>query len=100
MLCAPLNPILVRLTLNLLVKLGTVVLFTPAFLLPAVFLGVFGAFLGNVYIKAQLSIKREMSNAKAPVLAVFGGAIAGLSTSSLHIYGAHRTTLMLHAQYQ
>jgi hypothetical protein len=35
--------------------------------------------LGSIYIKAQLSVKREQSNAKAPVIGVFSGAIAGLS---------------------
>lgn len=66
--------------MTLLIKLAVVVMFTPIFLLPAVFIAVLGAYLGNVYIRAQLSIKREMSNAKAPVLGVFGSAVAGLST--------------------
>ncbi|KAJ3554167.1 hypothetical protein NP233_g12480 [Leucocoprinus birnbaumii] len=35
--------------------------------------------MADYYLKAQLSVKREMSNAKAPVLAHFGAAIAGLS---------------------
>ena len=67
-------------TLNCIIKIGAVVVFTPVFLLPAVFIVTFGGWLGSVYMKAQLSVKREMSNAKAPVLGVFGGAISGLST--------------------
>lgn len=68
-------------TSGLMVKLGIVVLFAPAFIAPAIVVIILGGFLGNVYIKAQLSMKREAGNAKAPVLAVFGGAMAGLSTS-------------------
>jgi len=42
-----------------LTKLGAVVLFTPLFVFPGVGLGVVGLFLGNMYLKAQLSVKRE-----------------------------------------
>ena len=41
-----------------------------------------GAWYGNVYIKAQLPVKRDMSNKKAPVLGHFAAAMAGLSTSN------------------
>jgi hypothetical protein len=34
----------------------------------------------------QLSVKREMSNAKAPVLGHFGAAMAGLSTHYFESY--------------
>ncbi|KAI0775462.1 ABC transporter type 1, transmembrane domain-containing protein [Irpex lacteus] len=47
---------------------------------PSIFIAIAGGWLGNVYIKAQLSVKREMSNAKAPVLGIVGGAIAGLTS--------------------
>ena len=59
-------------------RLGAVVLFTPTFVLPALVIAAIGGWLGQVYIKAQLSVKREMSTAKAPVLGILGGAIAGL----------------------
>jgi hypothetical protein len=49
------------------------------FLLPGLFIGLLGGWVGCIYLKAQLSVKREMSNAKAPVLGHFGAAIAGLS---------------------
>lgn len=65
-------------TLSCLVKISAVILFTPVYFLPAVFFAVVGTFIGSVYIKAQIAVKREMSIAKAPVLGVFGGAIAGL----------------------
>ena len=65
----------------MLVKFAAVVLYTPSFLVPSVFIAIAGGWLGNMYIKAQLSVKREMSNAKAPVLGIVGGAISGLSKS-------------------
>lgn len=59
---------------------------TPLFLVPGVLVAVLGGACGQIYIAAQLSVKREMSNAKAPVLGHFGAAIAGLT--SLRAYGA------------
>lgn len=59
---------LAELTVTMLVKFGAVVLLTPAFLLPGILVAVLGGWCGQIYIAAQLSVKREMSNAKAPVL--------------------------------
>lgn len=70
---------IVEFTLALAMKLGAVILFAPIFLFPAIAIASVGGFLGKVYLKAQLPIKREMSNAKGPVLGVFGNAINGLS---------------------
>ncbi|KAL4069345.1 P-loop containing nucleoside triphosphate hydrolase protein [Scleroderma citrinum] len=75
-----------ELTISLFFKLGAVVLLTPAFLLPGILVGVLGTWVGRVYMRAQLSVKREMSNAKAPVLGHFGAAIAGLT--SIRAYSA------------
>jgi hypothetical protein len=61
------------------VKLGAVVFMTPVFLAPGLFIGMLGGCIGRIYMKAQLSVKREMSNARAPVLGHFGASIAGLS---------------------
>lgn len=47
-------------------------------LVPGLLLAVLGGFLGFVYLKSQLSIRREMSNAKAPVLGQIGIALSGL----------------------
>jgi ABC-type multidrug transport system fused ATPase/permease subunit len=38
----------------------------PVFILPGVVIGIIGAAIGQVYIKAQLSVKRERSIAKVP----------------------------------
>ncbi|KAF9483592.1 multidrug resistance-associated ABC transporter [Pholiota conissans] len=67
-------------------KLGSVVIFTPIFLWPGVAVAVAGLYLGNMYLKAQLSVKRESSNARAPMLSHFTAAIHGLV--SIRAYGA------------
>jgi hypothetical protein len=76
----------VELSLTMVVKLGAVVTMTPVFLVPGLFIGLLGGWIGRIYMKAQLSVKREMSNAKAPVLGHFGAAIAGLSKRSPGFY--------------
>ncbi|KAH7905737.1 P-loop containing nucleoside triphosphate hydrolase protein, partial [Hygrophoropsis aurantiaca] len=86
---------MVELTVTILIRLGAIVVMTPAFLLPGIIVGVVGGFVGRTYMKAQLSVKRERSNAKAPVLGHFGAAITGLSnlytecpSASIRAYGA------------
>jgi ABC-type multidrug transport system fused ATPase/permease subunit len=69
----------VQITIMMLIRLGAVMIFTPVFILPCVALirsiasanvtfrgvliAVLGGFVGQLYMKAQLSVKREMSNA-------------------------------------
>jgi len=77
---------LIEITLNMLIKFASVVFLTPVSIVPGVAIAVLGAWLGQVYMKAQLSIKREMSNAKAPVLGHFGAAVAGLGMFALRDY--------------
>jgi hypothetical protein len=72
---------LVDMTISMLIKFVSVIIISPTFLVPGMFISAVGAWCGQVYIKAQLSVKREMSNARAPVLGHFGAAVAGLSTS-------------------
>jgi hypothetical protein len=55
-------------TVTMVVKFTAVVVLTPAFLLPGVLVAIAGGYCGQLYIQAQLSVKREMSNAKQPVL--------------------------------
>ncbi|KAJ6598427.1 P-loop containing nucleoside triphosphate hydrolase protein [Mycena vulgaris] len=68
------------LTSMMLVKFGAVVLFTPVFFAPGLALFALGGWYGRVYMASQLSVKRDMSNARAPVLGHFGAAIAGLTS--------------------
>ena len=69
----------VELSVAMLCKLAAVVIMSPVFLIPGALVALVGGWLGQIYMKAQLSVKREMSNARAPVLGHFGAAIAGLS---------------------
>ncbi|KAE9396473.1 hypothetical protein BT96DRAFT_996727 [Gymnopus androsaceus JB14] len=80
---------LIQMSLAMAIKFLAVIFFTPAFILPATFVGLFGAWCGNIYIKAQLPVKREMSNAKAPVLGHFGAAMTGLT--SIRAYGVEES---------
>ena len=66
----------------MLLKFLAVVYFTPAFSAPGIAIAMLGVWLGRVYMKAQMAIKREMSNAKAPVLGHFSASAAGLSASA------------------
>ncbi|KAH9166021.1 hypothetical protein EDB89DRAFT_2115943 [Lactarius sanguifluus] len=77
---------LIEISTTMLLKFLAVVYLTPVFSVPGIALAVFGAWLGRVYMKAQIAIKREMSNAKAPVLGHFGASVAGLT--SIRAYGA------------
>ncbi|KAH8986100.1 hypothetical protein EDB92DRAFT_2116516 [Lactarius akahatsu] len=70
---------------DMLIKFVAVIYLTPAFAVPGISIAVLGAWLGRIYMKAQMSIKREMSNAKAPVLGHFGASVAGLT--SIRAYG-------------
>ena len=45
---------------GMLTKLAVIIIFTPVFLFPAIAVAIVGALLGKAYLKAQLSIKREM----------------------------------------
>ncbi|KAJ6610803.1 hypothetical protein B0H10DRAFT_2059064 [Mycena sp. CBHHK59/15] len=82
-LCWPLAIILVA----LLVKFGAIIIYAPIFFIPGILAGAAGAWIGQIYIAGQLPVKRLKSNTRAPVLAHFGAAIAGLeskfSTESL-----------------
>lgn len=77
-------------------RFGAVVLYTPAFIVPSLFIAIAGGWLGNIYIRAQLSVKREMSNAKAPVLGIVGGAISGLSKLLSVVIVVYPLTTLLH----
>ncbi|KAH9918376.1 P-loop containing nucleoside triphosphate hydrolase protein [Epithele typhae] len=77
--------LVVQMALFLLLKMISAVMFAPVFLGPSLLVAVAGYWLGNVYMKAQLSVKREMSKAKAPILGHFGAAITGIT--SVRAYG-------------
>ncbi|KIK71390.1 hypothetical protein GYMLUDRAFT_254610 [Collybiopsis luxurians FD-317 M1] len=78
-----------EISMMMLMKYIAVLVFSPIFFFPGMVVLLLGGACGQVYIKAQLSVKREMSNARAPVLAHFGAAIAGLT--SIRAYGVQET---------
>ncbi|KAF7366640.1 ATP-binding cassette transporter [Mycena sanguinolenta] len=80
-------------SMTMFVKFAAVISFTPSFLIPGVLIGALGGWCGQIYMAAQLSVKREMSNAKAPVLSHFGAAIAGLT--SIRAYGAQNSVVKI-----
>ncbi|WWC87878.1 uncharacterized protein L201_002776 [Kwoniella dendrophila CBS 6074] len=75
-------------SIGLILKFGVVIALVPIFSIPAVFIGSVGAFLGEVYIHSQLSVKREMSNAKSPLFSHFAAAVNGIV--SIRAYGAQQ----------
>jgi hypothetical protein len=61
------------------------VFFAPTVGILGLLVFVLGAILGNVYIKSQLPVKREMSKAKAPLIAHFGAAVEGLGEPMIFV---------------
>lgn len=100
--------------IGMIASLCGIVVFTPVFLLPGVVVAISGIYVGNLYLRAQLSIKREMrcvlmhvdhnlrltlafSNARSPLLAHFSAAIHGLGTllsfSLLYMLNLHQVSI-------
>ena len=68
----------VSVNMALITQLLSIALVTPAVILPGIAIFLMGVWVGNIYMQAQLPVKRDMSNKKAPVLGHFGAAISGL----------------------
>ncbi len=77
-----------EITVFLLTKIFSVIIFSPIFVVPSIVIAIVGGTLGNIYMKAQLSVKRELSVAKAPVLGHFGAAVSGISESLQYLRNA------------
>ncbi|KAF9469452.1 P-loop containing nucleoside triphosphate hydrolase protein [Collybia nuda] len=73
------------------VRFITIMIFTPAVGMLGLLIFFVGGVAGNVYMKSQLSVKREMSKAKSPVMAHFGASVEGLT--SIRAYGAQNAVL-------
>lgn len=76
----------VQVTASMVIKFCAVILYSPVFLLPGIALGYVGAWIGRIYMAAQLSVKREMSNSRSPVYSHFHASVAGLT--SIRAFGA------------
>ncbi|QRV86056.1 ABC transporter [Ceratobasidium sp. AG-Ba] len=77
---------LVNTTIQLITHLVAIVSFSPIFAIPGVLVFGFGILIGQIYIAAQLCVKREMSNARSPLFSHFGAALTGII--SIRAYGA------------
>ncbi|KAF9476386.1 P-loop containing nucleoside triphosphate hydrolase protein [Pholiota conissans] len=80
---------LTELTISMLVKLGAIVFITPLFLGPGVAVTIFSGWLCQVYMTSQVAVKREMSNARAPIIGHYCVIANGLV--SIRAYGAQDT---------
>jgi hypothetical protein len=54
---------------NMLVELGAIVIITPRFLFVGIVVAIVGRAWGKIYMNVGMVVKRELSKAKAPVLA-------------------------------
>ena len=50
---------LIDLATGILTKLGVIIVLTPLFLFPGLFVALLAVRLGNLYLRSQLSVKRE-----------------------------------------
>lgn len=55
-------------------------------LVPGLLLIIVGGFLSDAYLKAQISVKREMNLRKAPVISQLGAALVGLRECYIRLY--------------
>ncbi|EKM51069.1 uncharacterized protein PHACADRAFT_199901 [Phanerochaete carnosa HHB-10118-sp] len=78
--------ILTNTFLAMAIKFIVVFIYAPILLVPSLLVVCLGACFGSIYIKAQLSVKRELSTRKAPVLAVLSSTMHGLV--SIRAYSA------------
>ncbi|KAJ7670138.1 P-loop containing nucleoside triphosphate hydrolase protein, partial [Mycena polygramma] len=80
-------------SVQLLTRFLAVVIFAPLFFIPGAFVGLIGGWCGQIYMASQLSVKRETSNARSPVLGHIGAAISGLV--SVRAYGAQNALIRI-----
>ncbi|KAL5499199.1 hypothetical protein ACEPAH_1717 [Sanghuangporus vaninii] len=79
--------IFLSLTLNMVTLfLSSVIMAGQYALISGLFIFVLSTSLGHVYLKCQMCTRREMSNAKSPVMSEVGTALSGLP--SIRAYGA------------
>ncbi|KAF8599840.1 hypothetical protein BDV93DRAFT_559981 [Ceratobasidium sp. AG-I] len=73
-------------TITLILRFGAVIAFSLIFTAPGALVFIIGIWIGQIYIAAQLSVKREMSNARSPLFSYFGATPNGIT--SMRAYGA------------
>ncbi|EUC62287.1 P-loop nucleoside triphosphate hydrolase, partial [Rhizoctonia solani AG-3 Rhs1AP] len=62
---------LADITIGLLSRFIAVIAFSPLFTIPGAVILIVGIWIGQIYIASQLSVKREMSNARSPLFSHF-----------------------------
>jgi H+/Cl- antiporter ClcA len=85
---AQLFNMVVAILISAMSRLVAIAFSAPVFIVPGLVIGICGGVLGQVYMKAQMSVKRERSNAKSPVVAEVNGAFAGLV--SIRAFGVQK----------
>ncbi|KEP52172.1 multidrug resistance-associated ABC transporter [Rhizoctonia solani 123E] len=75
----------VNITYSMCSSFLVVIIFSPQFMIPGVTILAVGFWVGHIYIRSQLSVKREMSNARSPLFSHFGTSLAGIT--SIRAYG-------------
>ncbi len=79
----------VSITLSLLLNfVGTAISAGWPAVPPGLFAIIFVAICGNIYINAQLPLKRHMSNNRSPILSNLGTVLGGMG--KLHVLESHR----------
>ncbi|KZT60639.1 P-loop containing nucleoside triphosphate hydrolase protein [Calocera cornea HHB12733] len=78
--------ILVRETVSLVLRLGVILLISPIWGIPSAAIIAVGLLVGQVYIHAQMCIRRLRSNWRSPLFNHLGAAVSGLI--SIRAYGA------------
>lgn len=69
----------IRMTVALVTFLGSAILVAGWYaFFPAIIIACLGTFIGYIYVNCQLAIRRERSNAKAPIVGQVGAALSGL----------------------
>ncbi|CAE6514065.1 unnamed protein product [Rhizoctonia solani] len=76
----------INITFSMCSSFLVVIIFSPQFIIPGTTILAGGFWVGHIYLRAQLSVKREMSNARSPLFSHFGTALAGIT--SIRAYGA------------
>jgi hypothetical protein len=66
--------------ITMVTRLVVIIIFTPIFLFPTMAFSMAGFYLGNLYLRAQLSVKREMR---------YAIAVSPLYTVHIHYSAMH-----------
>ncbi len=69
-------------TVSIFMKFVVIVVIAPIFSVVGAISAVLGGWWAQIYLKAQLPVKREMSNTRAPILGHLSTTLTGLGQFS------------------